>query len=569
MLASNRELYMRYWGILFLGIVLFLGNMCVAQPKHEVRAVWLTTAYGLDWPKKAILTQSDLLKQKSELCLLLDKLCEANFNTIIFQARIRGDVAYLSSFEPFNEVFAGKSGKWPGYDPLAFVVEECHKRGMELHAWVVAVPLGSDRHVRSLGQNSVVRRYPGLCKRYKGEWYLNPGEPEVAGYLEKIVSEIVEHYDVDGIHLDYIRYPDNPQSFPDRDTYRKYGRGKSLADWRRDNITAIVRRVYHTVKTSKPWVKVSSAPVGKFRDTSRYSSFGWNAYYTVYQDAQGWLKEGIQDLIFPMMYFKDNQFFPFALDWSENAHGKAIVPGLGAYFLHPNEKNWKLGDLKREINFIRRHQMAGQAYYRAQYVVENTKSLLDVLRCDYYQYPALPVVMQQKELSLPAPSELQITDDGSCCELSWKTDVDSLYYYIYASDKYPVDVNDVSNILAVRVQGHCYRHVYVYPEYRKRYYAVTAVDRYGNESRALQMDESKVYEWFHSDGEMLYLPPWWQAESVMISDLVGRSVLKRDYRQNLSLGGRLADGWYRMGIEGGDGLIISTMLYIRSESRDK
>lgn len=147
------------------------------------------------------------------------------------------------------------------------------------------------------------------------------------------MKEITSQYDIDGIHFDYIRYPEQADKFPDKDTYRRYGKGKELKQWRRDNITDIVRRLYTDIKSIKPWVKVSSSPIGKYRDTNRYPSRGWNAYHVVYQDAQRWLKEGIHDALFPMMYFQGNNFYPFALDWKENDGKRWIIPGLGIYFL--------------------------------------------------------------------------------------------------------------------------------------------------------------------------------------------------------------------------------------------
>ena len=120
------------------------------------------------------------------------KLKEANFNTVLFQARTRGDVLYKSDIEPYNSILTGKSGKDPGYDPLAFAVEECHKRGMECHAWMVTIPLGGRKHVASLGKQSVTRRQPKICVPYKREYFLNPGNPKTKEYLMSLVKEVVE-----------------------------------------------------------------------------------------------------------------------------------------------------------------------------------------------------------------------------------------------------------------------------------------------------------------------------------------------------------------------------------------
>lgn len=179
---------------------------------------------------------------------------------------------YPSAIETFAESLTGSTGGNPGYDPLAFAIGECHKRGMELHAWIVTIPAGNTRQVQLQGRSSVVRKNRTICKLYKGNWYLDPGNPGTKEYLSCIVKEITSRYDIDGIHFDYIRYPEQADNFPDKDTYRKYGKGKELKQWRRDNITDIVHRLYTDIKTIKPWVKVSSSPIGKYRDTNRYPS---------------------------------------------------------------------------------------------------------------------------------------------------------------------------------------------------------------------------------------------------------------------------------------------------------
>ena len=285
--------------------------------KQEVRAVWLTTIKGLDWPTTRATSEENIVKQKKELTDILDKLQEARINTVILQTRVRGNLIYPSRIETWCESFSGEAGCSPGYDPLAFAIEECHKRGMEIHAWMVTIPLGSVEVHKDMGAQSITKRNPKICTRFRNNWYLNPGHPETKNYLKEIVKELVTNYDIDGIHLDYIRYPDRPIRFPDASDYRKYGRGfDNLAQWRRNNITEIVRTIHAEVKKLKPWVKVSSAPLGKYRDTQRYPSRGWNAYHAVHQEAQLWMHEGIHDMIFPMLYYRNNDFYPFVLDWT-------------------------------------------------------------------------------------------------------------------------------------------------------------------------------------------------------------------------------------------------------------
>ena len=230
--------------ICLLFITIFLLNpQLPAQilPKHEVRAVWITAVYGLDWPRTRATTPEGIRRQKAELIEILDKLKEANFNTVLFQTRTRGDVLYRSSIEPFNSILTGRENDDPGYDPLAFAIEECHRRGMECHAWMVTIPLGGRKHVAALGRSSVTKKKPAICVPYKRQYFLNPGHPQTKEYLMSLVREVVERYDVDGVHFDYLRYPEHARTFPDSYDYKRYNNGRSLEQWRRDNLTEIVR----------------------------------------------------------------------------------------------------------------------------------------------------------------------------------------------------------------------------------------------------------------------------------------------------------------------------------------
>ncbi|HBX21538.1 MAG TPA: hypothetical protein DEF88_13950, partial [Porphyromonadaceae bacterium] len=165
-------------------------------PATEVRAVWLTTNYGLDWPHN----KTDVSRQKKELIAILDNLQRHHFNTVLFQVRARGEVFYDSKIEPMSSLIVSGGYGRSAFDPLAFVVEECHKRGLECHAWMVTYPLGGNKHVRNMGAKSLVRKEPALVKKYKGEWFLDPGNPRTDNYLLSLVKEIVTGYDVDGIH---------------------------------------------------------------------------------------------------------------------------------------------------------------------------------------------------------------------------------------------------------------------------------------------------------------------------------------------------------------------------------
>ncbi|BEG99525.1 glycoside hydrolase family 10 protein [Bacteroides sedimenti] len=536
---------------LFLLLFSFFQLKSEAQPKNEIRATWLTTIYGLDWPTVKATSPANINKQKAELCNILDNLKAANFNTILLQTRLRGDVIYPSSIETFNETMTGKSGSSPGYDPLAFAIEECHKRGMECHAWMVSIPLGKESHVKELGKNSVIRKHPQICKRYQGEWFLDPGNPATKEYLFSVIKEVVTRYDVDGINLDYIRYPDQPKNFPDKETYNKYGKGEKLDNWRRENITSIVRYLYDGVKQLKPWVKMSSSPIGKYKDTSRYPSGGWNAYHTVYQDAQEWLREGIQDILFPMMYFNGNNFYPFALDWQEKSSGRYIVPGLGIYFLDPVEKNWPLSEIERQIFFTRSHGLMGQAYYRTSYILNNTKHLYSELSGYHYACPALQPDMKWMDNTPPSsPDKITCNHVGSTTLLSWQPAVDNdpvnkPTYIVYASNHYPVDTSNPKNLLAQGIRETHYTVEGKPGKIRNQYFAVTATDRFGNESLAVQLDAPKETFQISEDSTLLILPHSEDLTEITITDLTGRCVLHSEYKEQVAIG-NMQSGVYKV-----------------------
>ena len=518
-----------------------------AQPKQEIRATWITTLGGMDWPKQRATSREKIQRQRQEFCQLLDQLKAAHFNTVLLQTRLRGDVIYPSRFESFTESLTGHFGKNPGYDPLAFAIKECHKRGLELHAWLVTIPAGNVRQVKEQGSESLVHQNAGLCKKHENAWYLDPGNPGTEKYLRRLVNEIVSQYDVDGIHLDYIRYPENAQKFPDQDTYRKYGKGQKKKQWRRENITSIVRGIYQEVKALKPWVKVSSSPVGKFKDTSRYSSRGWNALHTVYQDAQSWLEEGIQDILFPMMYFKGNHFYPFVLDWKEHESGRWVVPGLGVYFLSDKKSGWTLEEVNRQIYFIRQQRLAGQAYFRNEFLMKNTQGIWDEMKCNFYTSPAiLPAMTWIDSIAPAAPTypRMKQLPDGKI-SLTWRPSVNEykemINYHIYGSATFPVDINQSGNLLETYFEG---SELVLDPKKGKRYFAITATDRYGNESEPTAFNQSgnmDVQLLNHYD--LLTLPETIHGSKVEIRKVCGTVVSSIPFSRQISLE-RMPDGFY-------------------------
>ena len=360
--------------------------MATPSLNDEIRAVWLTTIGGIDWPRTYATSPATIEQQKRELTRMLDRLKLIRINTVLLQTRIRGTVIYPSSLEPWDGCMSGQPGRSPGYDPLRFAIDECHKRGMELHAWVVTLPLGK---WNGAGCRNMRNKYPKLIRRIGEDGFLNPEQPQTGDVIASVCEEIVRKYNVDGIHLDYIRYPDGWKI--------KVGRSTG-----REHITSIVRKIHTAVKSVRRNIKLSCSPIGKYEDLSRYSSRGWNAYMGVCQDAQGWLRMGLMDQLYPMMYFKGNQFFPFALNWSENKYGKEVAAGLGIYFLDPHEGNWKIDEVKRQLAICRQYGL-GQCFFRAKFLLDNVQGLYDYLRVWNFQdllserlggLPPVPIVVK-------------------------------------------------------------------------------------------------------------------------------------------------------------------------------
>jgi len=477
--------------IIFLAAILAANAQSiydVQYPKYEERAVWLATIGGIDWPRTKATDAASTERQKQELCTILDRLQQANINVIILQTRIRGSVIYPSDIETWDETITGKAGRAPSYDPLAFAIDECHRRGMELHAWLVSIPLGTSQRQRSYGTMSVTRHHPTLTKTVKGEVFMVPGQPGTADYIASIAREITERYDVDGINLDYIRYPESSYRFSDDNLY-KASSGMTKADWKRENITRIVQRIHDEVKAVKPWVKLSSSPVGKYRSLTRYRSGGWDCYDGVFQDPQAWLRDNIQDILFPMMYFLGDHYYPFLYNWAENSYGHPIAPGLGIYFLDPKEGHWQLNDVRAEMHAARNSGIGGIAFYRSEFLTRNLKGIYDATCEEFFPYPALttPMTWSDDTTAPTQPTNLKYKDGI----LSWNfseplTDGrwPIVHFNIYGSNNYPVDITRPENLLAQRIPTTQY--TITGRAVTKSFYAVTAVDRFGNESSPVQ-----------------------------------------------------------------------------------
>ena len=431
---------------------------------------------------------------------------------------------------------------------------------MELHAWVVSVPAFKMEVARKMGRKCLLSTHPGLLKKHEGMYYLDPSLPESATYLASICREIAANYDVDGIHLDYIRYPENAKKFPDALSYSRLGKGKSKDEWRRDNINRMVRAVHDAVREVKPLVKLSSSPVGKYRDTRRQSSKGWNCYDAVAQDAKRWLREGWQDMLFPMMYFTGEHFYPFVDDWKEGTAGRPVVPGLGIYFLSPAEKNWPLQTVSAQLNVVRQEELGGQAFFRSRFLTDNVKGLYTLLQNTFYACPALPAAMPWLDDERPtAPASPIYVMEKGLCRVRWAASTDNhpeagITYNVYAGRTWPVDVADARNIVATGLRDT----TYTFNPFQGLFIAITAMDRCGNESDALQLsekpDEMEALQgrFLPIKNEKVQVPGPQLPTRYQITDMAGRVLHTGTWTRGVGVS-RLKPGFYRLSTVGRQG----------------
>lgn len=459
-------------------VIPLLAQSILVAPKWEVRAVWLTTAGGADWPKSY-----DVAVQKRTLTDIFETLQKKHFNTVFFQVRSRGNTFYKSRYEPWAAELTGTLGEDPGWDPLDFAIDEAHKRGMEIHAWFNVAKVYNGGQPALSSPRHVLRSHAEWAQQYEGEWWVDMGRPEVRAYTENLIMELVRLYDLDGIHLDYIRYPG--EKFEDWSSFRLYSDGLERDQWRRNNITAFVRDIYVQIQKEKPMMKLGSAPLGIYRPIPGAQS-GFSAYAALYQDARLWLQEKIQDYVAPQLYWdfgeqtnpNDPDFRALCLDWSKNTYGRHLYAGLGVY----RENIQK--EITEQIYLTRTAGCQGQSFFR----YGNILSLPGITLA--YKYPSLIPPMPWKD-SIPPMSPTEITTsrgrDGPTL-IRWKAplpaaDGDSAaQYVIYRSSDETVDVGNPRNILAVvpatsttfiddgTVNGLHY------------YYTVTALDKGHNES---------------------------------------------------------------------------------------
>lgn len=369
--------------------------------KREFRGVWIATVGNIDWPSKPGLPAE---KQKAELAAILDKAAELKLNAVIFQVRPMADALYESKLEPWSEYLTGTSGKSPGYDPLAFAVQEAHKRGLELHTWFNPYRARHPSAKSPATEDHITRRRPEIAKPYGTHHWMNPTHPDVQNHSLAVILDVVKRYDIDGIHIDDYFYPYKEKNaagqiipFPDDDTweaYQKAGGKLSRDDWRRDAVNTFVKRMYAETKKLKPWVKVGISPFGIWRPGHPAGIAGLDQFAELYADAKLWLNEGWVDYFAPQLYWSiasEKQSFPKLLDWwaSENTKKRHLWPGLYTNRVTGSTKGWAAKELTDQISLTRKQTgSVGAIHFSAKALLRNTGDINVDLKKTYVD-PAL------------------------------------------------------------------------------------------------------------------------------------------------------------------------------------
>ncbi len=417
---------------LLTGLILVAQSVCGqenAVPNRELRGVWVATVFSLDWPKT-----TGVAAQKNELINILDKARETNLNAIFLQIRTECDALYNSNHEPWSRYLTGAQGQDPGYDPLAFAIEEAHKRGLELHAWMNPFRVNASTNPSQVYSNDhISQTHPEWMLEFStGQKILNPALPETRSYIASVVVDVVGNYNVDGIHFDDYFYPYPGSGFPgitneDADDFAMYGGGfTDIGDWRRHNINQTVQLVQDEIKKVNPALRFGISPFGIWKNGVPAGITGLDAYNVIYADATHWLQNGSVDYVAPQLYWPigGSQDFRKLLEWWA---GQAFDASRHIYAGHTlkditssSGRNGRsiamlenaLGDQKGKDSFYRTKQSVdevpnqiaivrenetknalGSIFFRVADLMANPAGFTDYIKEEVYPYPAAPPAM--------------------------------------------------------------------------------------------------------------------------------------------------------------------------------
>ena len=446
--------------IAFFSVPQYQSVNAQTSPFYETRAVWLATVLqDGNWPT----TGAPADQQIEQLKDIIRQAHSLGINTFFMQVVARGDAMYPSERLPWSALLAGP-GKDPGYDPLAIAIEEAHRLGMELHAWFNVYRIGDTSTLADFSDvadpQHIGFAQPGWIAEKGSQVWLDPSAEGAKDWLVENVREIVQNYDVDGIHFDFIRYPEGGFVNDDANFQFDDNGHSNLGDWRRANITAFVQDAHEMTMDEKPWVKVGAAPLGNYRETSAWPAL-W-AYSGVYQESRLWLQNGWHDYLAPQIYFSigtapegtntwaSPDFEILVNEWVDESAGRPIFAGFAAY--KPAEDKFSAADLPLQIDAARTADAAGHSAFRFDHLVQYADEITS-----RYTAPALPAAMLHRfeaaPPTVPAGLSLSVNDNGNY-RIDWlpstASALDPLRSYVVLRRKNAApQENEANDILAV------------------------------------------------------------------------------------------------------------------------
>ena len=503
-------------------ISLFFSTLTYAQTPDgkEMRGVWIASVKNLDYPSSGFLSVNE---QKKEFVDMLDYFSEIGINAVFFQVRPAADAFFPSTYEPWSEWLTGTQGKAPEpyYDPLKFMIKECHKRNMQFHAWINPFRAVATIEYADISENHITNRKPEWFFTYGINKYFNPGIPEVRKYITEIIKDITKKYDIDGIHFDDYFYPypikDDYKKIvpiPDYQTYKTYNTGfDNISDWRRNNLNLFIKDVYDAVKTEKPYVSFGVAPSGVWRNKSKdpegSNTRGLAHYDYLYSDVLKWLKEGWIDYVAPQLYWpvgnKYADYLTLVNWWSKHTYGKQLYIGQAVYNAGKDAPStaWRNpNELPKQIQINRKNStVLGSIFYRANSLTANPLGFSDSLRYHYYSQkvlaPEIPwnqlidttIIADETAENIPnanTPIKVFLTPLGNKLMISWEDEGNSgdNLYKVYKFKDYSFKYADEKDIILTTKEKFLILKRKRFPFFRKKYgIVITASGNSGKESK--------------------------------------------------------------------------------------
>lgn len=513
--------------VLSVILLLFCATFVYGQknyPKREFRGVWIASVMNIDWPSRAGLSVE---QQKQEYIDLLEMHKNDGLNAVIVQVRPSADAFYDSKHEPWSQWLTGKQGKAPEpfYDPLVFMIDEAHKRNLEFHAWCnpFRAVVNVERTERT--ENHLTKTHPEWFVQYGRNMYFDPGMPEAREHVTKVIKDIVKRYDVDGVHFDDYFYPYKIKDvdFPDTASYTRYNIARidsimqadstfttdtvyhfdDIGDWRRNNVNLTIKMLHDAIKSVKPYVKFGISPFGIWRnkgeDPRGSETNGYTNYDGLYADILTWLENDWLDYIAPQVYWQIGHpaadYETIVKWWTKNSYNKHLYIGEAIYRINSKIPEWQEpNQMPRHIRLTRSlPEIQGNIYFSAKSFKKNPLGIVDSMRQDLYQYPALVPQMKWIDSIPPATPKAEISrKKWTQVTVSWEKPSENsdvlnkpLYYVVYRFEgKETGSIDKPSNIYAVLKKPQLKIERKWWTIFRKKYtFVFTAVDRLHNESK--------------------------------------------------------------------------------------